>query len=524
MDNGNARRTDYNGVPSFKYKKVFFKKCAVAGVSFHLEKDDELWDELCEGTKIALVRDRNNKYDRNAVAVVLANDYDEDSDDFDFDFILGYIPRTENTEIAALMDAGYADKFEAEITTYHRHGNYNDRIRITIWLLSSEPEEVRPNRLRLQSLGFSECKAKIEELQRCGSVHFHWGFFNDGPLNLPTVGEEVVLIRRQAEKVLMFRMKVIAEGNDCASFLDNPEEIHCVDDRTAFVLTNIAGPVIVDLNTLYFLDTTTLGKREVYDWLSEEEDSGLRELFDKAFDKWLPDNNIDMDQSIDAHGEINTISEVIDWISKDNYKFYYRDTSSQISIADYEPGTILRAGFTVEACEKFYKPARKTRFLIAASHIEKADSLFPEEWQLIAFNRNSYFIVADVYVPKGFDYRQILLVQLPDEYSKFNPTELFDAVKNLRSPYPQCIHGNVIPAARYDFDAKLKSTIFPRQKDKELVELMKRPIGLVKKGKRINVAKPYDEMQLVRDFISERLNGDINLLAEFRFDTLNGDV
>lgn len=510
--------------PHLAYKRVLFKECSVAGLSFHLEKDDELWDELYEGAKIALVRDRKNKYDKNAVAVALADDYDGDSENFDFDFILGYIPRTENIEIAALMDAGYADKFEAEITTYHRHGNYNDRIRITIWLLSSEPEEMRPNRLRLQSLGFRECKQMIEELQRRGTVHFRWGFFNDGPLNLPTVGEEVVLVRRQAEKVLMFRMKVIAEGEDCASFLDDPEEIHYVDDQATFVLTNIVGPVTVDIKTLYFLDTLSLGKREVYDYLSQEEDQGLRELFDKAFNKWLPYNNIDMDPSIDNPGEISTISEIIDWISQSNYKFYYRDTSSQISIADYEPGTILRAGFTVESCEKFYKPARKTRFLIAASHPGKADSDYPAEWQLIAFNRNTHFIVADVYAPEESEYRQILLVQLPEEYSKFNQTELFDAVKNMRGPYPQCIHGNLIPAARYDFDAKLKSTIFPRQKDKELVELMKRPIGLVKKGKRINVDTPYDEKQLVRDFISERLNGDINRLAEFQFDTLSEDA
>ena len=197
------------------------------------------------------------------------------------------------------MDAGYANKFEAEITSYKRYGKYDDRIRITIWLLSNEPQEVRPNRFRLQSLGFNECKAMIDELQRRGTVHFRWGFFNDGPLNLPTVGEDVVLVRRQAKKVLIFRMKVIAEGEDCAPFLDDPEEIHCVDDQATFVLTNIAGPVVVNLKELFFLDIATLGKREVYDWLSKEEDRGLCVLFDRFYKSWLPSNNIDMDSSID---------------------------------------------------------------------------------------------------------------------------------------------------------------------------------------------------------------------------------
>lgn len=510
--------------PHFEFKKVFFKECSVAGLSFHIEKDDELWDELCEGTKIALVRDRKNKYDENAVAVALTDDYDGYADDFDFDFILGYIPRTENVEIAALMDAGYANKFEAEITSYKRYGKYDDRIRITIWLRSNEPVEIRPNLLRIQSLGFNECKAMIDELQRRGTVHFRWGFFNDGPLNLPIEGEEVVLVRRQANKVLLFLMKVIADGENCAPFIDDPDEIHCCDDRSTFVLTNIIGPITVDVKQLYFLDVYTLGKREVYDWLSEEEDRGLRNLFKHELDKWVPSNNVDMDPSIDEPKEINTISDVIEWISKRDYTFYYRDTSAQISIADYEPGTVLRAGFTVDVCEKFYKPARKTRFLIAASHVELADSDFPSEWQMKSFNRNTHFMVADVYETEDYDNRQILLVQLPDEYSKFNQTALYDAVKNMRGPYPQCIHGNLIPAARYDFDTKLNSTIFPRQKEKELVELMKRPIGLVKMGKYVSVDTPYNEKHLIRDFIAERLNGDINRLAEFSFDTLGEDA
>lgn len=64
-----ATRPKYSGIsiaeptepPILKYKRVFFKECAVAGLSFHLEKDDELWDELCEGAEVALVRDRKKQ-------------------------------------------------------------------------------------------------------------------------------------------------------------------------------------------------------------------------------------------------------------------------------------------------------------------------------------------------------------------------------------------------------------------------------------------------------------------------------
>lgn len=41
------------------------------------------------------------------MALALADDYDSDPDDFDFDFILGYVPRADNAELAAMIDAGY---------------------------------------------------------------------------------------------------------------------------------------------------------------------------------------------------------------------------------------------------------------------------------------------------------------------------------------------------------------------------------------------------------------------------------
>lgn len=83
-----------------KHRK-FFMECRVAGLSFH--DIDDIWDELYEGAEIAIIRDKNNKHDKNAVAVALAGDYDGDPDDFDFDFILGYIPRGENEQLATLL-------------------------------------------------------------------------------------------------------------------------------------------------------------------------------------------------------------------------------------------------------------------------------------------------------------------------------------------------------------------------------------------------------------------------------------
>ena len=101
----------------FHYKRALYKNCAVAGISFH--DIDDIWEELYVGAEIALVRDKKNKHDKNAVAVVLADDYDGNPDDFDFDYILGYIPRSENEHIAMMLDMGWSEMFECEIGRAH---------------------------------------------------------------------------------------------------------------------------------------------------------------------------------------------------------------------------------------------------------------------------------------------------------------------------------------------------------------------------------------------------------------------
>jgi ferredoxin len=112
--------------------------CYVAGLQFH--DIEEVWPELSVGTRLTLVRDRNNKYDRNAVAVALESDYDDDDpDNFDFDFILGYIPRRDNEEIAELLDEGCA--LFGEIKKLNEHVHYSRRILIGVYINRIEPDE-----------------------------------------------------------------------------------------------------------------------------------------------------------------------------------------------------------------------------------------------------------------------------------------------------------------------------------------------------------------------------------------------
>ena len=266
----------------YKYKNVFFKECALVGVSFHIEKDDEIWDELEVGTKLALVRDKYNKYDQNAVAVALADDYDGDPDDFDFDLILGYIPKNDNSELAAMIDAGYADKFSAEITTYKRSGSYNDRIRLTIYIESSEPELIRPGLLRAESVSIEELRAIVDELDKRGTAYVRWG--NHGfpltELQSPIVGEKVVLVHRNIYSDILYLMRVLATDGDCERYVDDPDSIHCCDDCSPFILTNVMGPVRINKSDYSFLVGIDMKRFSVKDYLSPEISNGFKEIFD----------------------------------------------------------------------------------------------------------------------------------------------------------------------------------------------------------------------------------------------------
>ncbi len=105
----------------------------IAGLSFHISYDDEIWQELDQNTELVLVRDRLNQYDPNAVAIALAGDYDGNPDNFDFSFILGYVPRTSNKKIAELIDEGKENELIVMISQIRYTGQINNRIQIRIY-------------------------------------------------------------------------------------------------------------------------------------------------------------------------------------------------------------------------------------------------------------------------------------------------------------------------------------------------------------------------------------------------------
>lgn len=119
-----------------KAKKLFFKECHLAGRQYH--DADEVWDELHVGTCLDLQRDLDNRFDKNAVAVIYYK-VGEDTGIVD-EYLLGYIPRNENETIAQLLDMDWDKIFECRISKINPDANYENQIRLTIRIVRNGKE------------------------------------------------------------------------------------------------------------------------------------------------------------------------------------------------------------------------------------------------------------------------------------------------------------------------------------------------------------------------------------------------
>jgi hypothetical protein len=262
-----------------RYERTLYKSCAVAGINFH--DIDEIWEELYVGAEIALVRDKNNKHDKNAVAVALAGDYGGDPDDFDFDFILGYLPRTENEHIAMMLDMGWSDIFECEISELNDHRPYNDRLHIDIYIKSNK-EQKEQHRDQLRAFGVDEATYNkiASDLTKMGNTYFRWGGFPPWERSLPTTGDNVVFIHRRDSECALYLMHLIATGDDAEPFVKDKEELHMVDDCMHYVFTNVKGPIIIKQQDAAFLDEETIDDVQPEEYLSKEASKKIIEIFD----------------------------------------------------------------------------------------------------------------------------------------------------------------------------------------------------------------------------------------------------
>ena len=281
LSNGRPLECDGNAQAERQEPLAFERKalleCPVAGIGFH--DIDDVWDELYVGAKIALVRERCNKYDRNAVAVALADDYDGDPDGFDFNFILGYIPRTCNSAIAAILDMGHGDIIEAEISEMNDHAPYPERLHITVYVKAKTPLPPSDNRLRICSFEEDGWNAFADDVWRKGVALFRWGGFPPWELDLPKKGDKVAFVHKAEETAALYLMTVIATGDDCAPYVENVEDLHWVDDCNPYALTVVKGPVSVRNEELSFLGAALETCRQPDFKLDQEDSDALMEIF-----------------------------------------------------------------------------------------------------------------------------------------------------------------------------------------------------------------------------------------------------
>ncbi len=270
-------------------RRILYKECQIAGTTFHDLGD--IWDELEIGTRLALVRDKDNKHDNKAVAVALADDYEGDPEDFDFDFILGYVPRTENSHIAAMLDLGWADAFECEISQIIGSNPYKGKLMMNIYMVSKEECIVPPftRLLRVLSLDAEEFRSFTFNLEEMGFTYFRWGGFPPWEFSLLEEDDKVVFLHKRENDSILYLMQCIAKGDDNAAyFVKDKDSLHAVDDCCYYVLTNVKGPIVINNEDLRFIAPGEICTSQPDRPLSEEASERLLDLFDLTMEPESP--------------------------------------------------------------------------------------------------------------------------------------------------------------------------------------------------------------------------------------------
>ncbi len=99
-----------------KPRTIQIQESPLAGFQYHGGK--RVWEEMRNGDPLDLVREPNNPYDRQAVALYWNN------------VKLGYVPRGENTAVAQMLDRG--ERLKARIVRLQESPNPWRRVRFRV--------------------------------------------------------------------------------------------------------------------------------------------------------------------------------------------------------------------------------------------------------------------------------------------------------------------------------------------------------------------------------------------------------
>jgi hypothetical protein len=99
-------------------RQIIVQQSPIAGFQYYA--GDELFPELWVDTPLLLVREQDNKYDTNAVAVHYKQ------------YKLGFVPRADNTAVAQMLDRG--EWLSARVVELTMSQNTWDRVRFEVVL------------------------------------------------------------------------------------------------------------------------------------------------------------------------------------------------------------------------------------------------------------------------------------------------------------------------------------------------------------------------------------------------------
>ena len=101
-------------------KRKHYLYCNIAG--FMYWDGCEAFGELEVGKKLELVRESENKYDPEAVAIYFK------------DFKLGFVPRGDNECLSHFLDMGYTDLFEVRVARLCEDAHPDKQVFVNIYI------------------------------------------------------------------------------------------------------------------------------------------------------------------------------------------------------------------------------------------------------------------------------------------------------------------------------------------------------------------------------------------------------
>ena len=233
--------------------RTLYMNFMVAGVGYH--EIDEVGYLLHEGSKVLLLRERDNEYDSNAVSVIYYNE--EAASCFDeLPITLGYVPRKQNLVIAKLMDMGWGDLFDCEISHYDEGNTKNYGLEVAIYIKQKNRKSLfRP--LSLDEIDEEELQNLQEYITLHGWYPIRIGGFPIDFRHLPQKQDEIVLMHTDEEAGIstLYLMEVVAENDEeSKQYIQDFSVFDSADDCTQYILNCEVGPINIATSKLKFLN------------------------------------------------------------------------------------------------------------------------------------------------------------------------------------------------------------------------------------------------------------------------------